>query len=184
MAFVVEDGTGIANANAYITEAFADTYHTDRLNAAWTDLTDQTFKEAAIIAASDYIDYRWDFIGRRKKNFEQQSLKWPRIGAFVQNENKEVLANQVPLQVQYATAEYALLAVTQSDTTGVLAELSPPLEIDDIGGKVIAKKEEVGPVKEETRYSGSFGLITLRPYPKADNLLRDLVLHGRNVVRG
>lgn len=184
MAFVVEDGTGIANANAYIDVAFADSYNTDRLNSTWTDLTDQTFKEAAIIAATDYIDYRWDFVGRRKRNFEQQSLKWPRIGAFIQNENKEIQANLVPLQVQYAACEYALQAVGQSDTAGVLAVLSPPPDIDSTGGKIIAKKEEVGPVKEETRYSGSFGLITLKPYPKADNYLRDLVLHGLKVARG
>jgi hypothetical protein len=184
MAFVVEDGTGISNANAYAAEAFVDSYHTDRLNAAWTSLTDSALKQAAIIKATDYIDYRWDFIGDRKKAFELQSLKWPRIGAWVQVDEKTLLANQVPLQVQNACAEYALLAVNLASAAGTLGDLAPALEVDDTGGKIIAKREKVGPVEEETKFSGSFGLITLRPYPAADNWLRDLVLHGRKVARG
>jgi hypothetical protein len=185
MAFIVEDGTGIANATAYVDVAFVDSYHTDRLNTAWTGLSDTALKQAAIIKATDYIDYRWDFIGDRKKAFELQSLKWPRIGAWVRVDEKELLSNQVPLVVQYACAEYALLAVTLAPTVGVdLGELAPALTVDETGGKIIAKREKVGPVEEETKFSGSFGLITLRPYPAADQWLRDVVLHGRKVARG
>ena len=184
MAFVVEDGTGIANATAYTDVAFVDEHHTDRLNAAWTALTDTTLKEGAIIKATDYIDYRWDFIGWRKKAIELQSLKWPRISAFVDRENKTLLANQVPLEVQRACAEYALQAVSLAEAAGTLGDLAPPPTIDDTAGKIIGIREKVGPVEEERKFSGSFGLITLRPYPTADNHLRQLVLHGRSVARG
>lgn len=183
MAFVLEDGSGIANANAYAAVAFVDGYHTDRLNTAWTDISDTTLKQAAIIKATDYIDYRWDFIGDRKKSFQLQSLKWPRIGAWVRVDEKELLSDQVPLVVQYACAEYALLAVTLAASEGTLGELAPALKVDETGGKIIAKREKVGPVEEELKFSGSFGLITLRPYPAADNWLRDIVLHGRKVAR-
>lgn len=183
MAFIVEDGTGIANATAYTDVAFVDEYHTDRLNTAWTDLSDTALKEAAIIKATDYIDFRWDFVGDRKKAFELQSLKWPRIGAYIQIDEKELLSNQVPLVVMRACAEYALLTVNLATTAGTLGELAPPLEVDDTGGKIIAKREKVGPVEEETKFSGSFGLITLRPYPAADYWLRDVVVTGRKVAR-
>lgn len=42
MAFVVEDGSGIANANAYITVAYADEYFSDRGNADWAGMADDT----------------------------------------------------------------------------------------------------------------------------------------------
>ena len=183
MAFVVEDGTGVINANAYILVAFADTYHTERLNTAWTELTDETFKEGAIIKATDYIDYRWDFIGKRKKALELQTLKWPRISAFVKRENKTLVPNQVPYDVERACAEYAILAVTLAAAADTLGELAPPPDIDDTGGKLIGKREKVGPVEEELKFSGSFGLFTLRPYPAADNYLRNVAFHGRPVVR-
>jgi hypothetical protein len=185
MAFVLEDGTGVANANAYIDVAFADSYHTDRFNIAWTDQDDQALMEAAIIKATDYLDYRWDFIGDRKKNIDLQPLKWPRIGAFIQVDNKELRPDQVPPQVENACAEYALLAVTLAANVGItLGELAPALTVDETGGKIIGRREVVGPIEEEFKFSGSFGLITLRPYPAADNWLRDVVLHGRKVARG
>ena len=183
MAFVLEDGTGIANANAYISEAFADTYHTDRFNTAWTSLTDSALKEAAIIKATDYLDFRWDFIGDRKKAFELQSLKWPRIDAFVERDQKVVQSNVVPLQVQYATAEYALRVINAATTAGTTGDLAPDLVIDESGGKITGRREKVGPLEEEFKFSGSFGLITLKPYPAADNILRDLLVSGRMLAR-
>lgn len=64
MAFIVEDGSGIINSNALTTVAFADEYHTDRVNDAWTG--DNTAKQAAIINATDYLTKRF---GRRFKGF-------------------------------------------------------------------------------------------------------------------
>jgi len=183
MAFVLEDGTGIANANAYIDVAFATTYHTDRFNTAWTDLTDTALQQAAIIKATDYLDYRWDYIGERKKAFELQSLKWPRIDAFVERDEKVVQSNVVPLQVQQATAEYALRAVLLASAAGTLGDLAPDPEIDRSASKITGRREKVGPLEEEFKFSGSFGLITLKPYPTADNMLRDLIVSGRKVAR-
>jgi hypothetical protein len=183
MPFVVEDGTGIANANAYTAVAFVDTFHADRANVTWTALSDNDLKQSAIVRATDYLDIRWTYIGDRKKAFELQSLAWPRIGAYINVDNKQLLANQVPLVVQNACAEYALLAVSLAETAGTLGDLAPPLTVDESGGKIIGRREKVGPIEEEFKFSGSFGLITLRPYPAADNWLKDVVLHGRKTVR-
>ncbi len=49
MTFVVEDGTGLANANAYIAVAFADSYFADRGIQKWADVTDASLKQQAIV---------------------------------------------------------------------------------------------------------------------------------------
>ena len=57
MAFIPEDGTGSATATSYIDVAYADEYFTDRTVTAWSSLTNPA-KQAALIAATDYIDFR------------------------------------------------------------------------------------------------------------------------------
>ena len=39
VAFIVEDGTNVENANAYVTLEYADAYFTDRGNDAWLAFT-------------------------------------------------------------------------------------------------------------------------------------------------
>jgi hypothetical protein len=57
MTMIVEDGSGIVNANALATEVFVDTYFNDRGIATWTGTT--TVKENAIIKATDYLNKRF-----------------------------------------------------------------------------------------------------------------------------
>ena len=51
MAFTLEDGSGVAGANAYIDAAYFRTHHTDRGNSAGADFIDNEV-EAGIIRAS------------------------------------------------------------------------------------------------------------------------------------
>ena len=39
VAFIVEDGTNVENANAYVTLEYADAYFTDRGNDSWLAFT-------------------------------------------------------------------------------------------------------------------------------------------------
>jgi hypothetical protein len=71
MTIVVEDGTGIFNANGYISLAYASEYLSLRgrsleNNWAGRSISD---KEAAIISATDYIESRWAPHFRGKKRF-------------------------------------------------------------------------------------------------------------------
>lgn len=78
MALIVEDGTGLAAAEAYASVAEADTYHTARgREATWTDL-DADVKERALRLATDYMQqaYRSLWAGTRKTT--AQALDWPR----------------------------------------------------------------------------------------------------------
>jgi len=66
MAFVVEDGSGVKNANSYATvQEFRD-YHTERGRDV-SGLTDDNI-QYALILATDYIDFRWGplFLGNRR----------------------------------------------------------------------------------------------------------------------
>jgi hypothetical protein len=108
MPLEVEDGTGLEDADAYISLEYADAYHLAQGNAAWAAEDDDAVKEAAIRRATVYIDntYRGDFSGT-KLNARSQALEWPRIDATDGN-GDDVDDDAVPREVEKATAEAAL----------------------------------------------------------------------------
>jgi hypothetical protein len=165
MAFVVEDGTGLANANALIDVAFADTYFADRGIVAWTGDT-ATVKQPAIVRATDYLANRFKFLGSPYN--EDQALPFPVVYC-------DETDPQMPVKMKQAVAEYALRALT--------AVLAPDPTTDATGGRVIEKMEKVGPLEERTKYSEAFSLFLFKPYPAADVLLRGLVDSSRRVIR-
>lgn len=170
MAFTVEDGTGLPDANAYITLEYFEEYHLDRGNSHATYTDDQV--RSAIIRATDYIDrrYRAAFVGLRQLN--TQLLEWPRVSAFYRDGR---WASGVPIEVRMATAEYAL--------RGLAETLAPDPEYSDSNALVTGKLEQAGPVKEETQYGGDGAVISFRKYPLADSLLKELVTKGTELLR-
>ena len=74
---IVEDGTGLAGANAYVSIEFADKYFSARKNEAWAGL-DSAAKEAVIIKATDYLEavYWGKWQGEKLK--ADQALAFPR----------------------------------------------------------------------------------------------------------
>lgn len=166
MAFTVEDGSGVANANSYCDVAFADSYFTDRAVAAWS-LLNSTAKQAALIAATDYIDSVWGSYFKGAQTSEAQSLQFPR-GAFT----------GIPETLKKATAEYALRASASS--------LAPDVDQDPSGYQVSRKMERVGPIEERTDFAflgpGSSRKI-LKSYPAADMLVRPLLRVSNRVIR-
>lgn len=158
MAFVVEDGTGLQASTAYIEVAFADDYFADRNVTLWSSYS-QLEKEAAIIAATDYVDARWGSLFKGQVIFLDQALLFPR-SAF----------DGIPTLLKKAVAEYALRAAS--------APLAPDPEQDPSGYQVSRKMEKVGPIEERTDFAfmgpGASRRI-LRSYPAADMLLHSLL---------
>ena len=77
ITLVKEDGTGLANANAYASAADGDAYHAGHLYAtAWTGATDDQ-KAAALVMATRLIDGQYQFNGLRSHS--DQGLQWPRV---------------------------------------------------------------------------------------------------------
>lgn len=68
MTHVVETGAGVVNANAYAGESYIRTYLRERGLATTWDAASVANRDAAIIAATQYIDIRWGprFLGRKE----------------------------------------------------------------------------------------------------------------------
>lgn len=162
MALIVEDGTGRADAESYISVADADTYHAARGATAWAGYSTSD-KEAALRRATEYMVqfYRLRWAGYRYTS--TQALDWPRAevpivdapsgyGSF----SAVYATNVVPVAVQRACAELALRSA--GGTT-----LAP-----DVAAQ--KKRTKVGPI--ETEYAD--GARQSSYYQAVEMLLRPL----------
>lgn len=173
MSIIVEDGSGLANSECYISVADADTYHSNRNNTAWASLS-TAIKEASLRKATDYMIgiYRLRWLGRRR--LTTQALDWPRVGVVLEDFGNvqfgsyglfQVSYTIVPNEIKNACAEFALRAST--------ANL-----VDDQTQKTI--EETVGPitVKYDTNSSQSIR------YPQIQSMLNVyLINHGNSAMR-
>jgi hypothetical protein len=157
MAFTVEDGTGVADANAYIDADYFAEYHGDR----GRDLTDYANPaiEAAIVKATDYIEQRFGRKFRGYKGMKEQGLEWPRIGAY--DDDGYAWSYIVPSQVQKATAEYALI-VLQLVWDELLPNPALPFARMDettgtatggASGQLVRTLDKVGSLEQEREYA-------------------------------
>jgi hypothetical protein len=133
MSLIVEDGTGLSNAESYCSVAYADTRHANNGMTVWTLLsTDE--KEQALRRATQYMlsAYRQRWTGYRVKVDPMQALDWPRYGVEV--DHFPVHFDTVPADIQNACADLALKAGA--------GDLAP-----DLSQGVI--REKVGPIETE-----------------------------------
>lgn len=136
----------------YGTLGDADAYHALRGNTAWGDAA-EVAREASLQRATDYIDGRyrmqtaggcWVSMFRGKRTAGRgQDLEWPRTGA-TDSEGSEIPDDEVPVEVEHATYEAALLELLNP---GSLSPIFDPSQL--------ITKEKVGPV--ETTYSDPTG---------------------------
>lgn len=191
MALTVEDGTGLVGADAYISVANADTYFLASANATWAAATDPD-KEVAIVKATRYMEKRFGTKWKGLIASSEQALGWPR--RYVYDERGTELADQVPVQIARACAEYAVQALINPlipETVYPIADGAPvPF------GRINRKVEKVGPIYEETYYSTS-GAHTSRvgsgsslvdgdkvvQYPEADFLIGPFLRNTKGVRR-
>lgn len=102
MAFVVEDGTGLSEANSYVSIAEADDFNADRGNVAWTG--DDAAKQAALVKATDYIEQSYGSRWRGEKLVDNQGLALPRD-----------FGTPLPRQLKQAVCVLALEAIAGTD---------------------------------------------------------------------
>ena len=145
MAFIVDDGTGLANANSLASVAEFNAYCSDRGIDISKFATD-TDKENALVLGADYLKtvYYDSWIGEKLK--ETQALPFPRV----------VSGDTIfPTDIKYANIELALKA---NDS-----EL-----LKDVGQRVI--KEKVSSLEvtyseysdEQQSYTNVYNLV--RPF--------------------
>jgi len=112
---IVEDGTGLVNAESYVSVADATVYHNNIGNAAWSALANDEIREQLLRKATAFMlqRYRSSWNGWRKTT--TQSLDWPR--SLVQIKDAVSLNYyddaSVPELVKNACSSLALRASTQ-----------------------------------------------------------------------
>ena len=84
--FIVEDGTGLKNANSYVSVEFADEYFSTRNIANWETYIPEN-KQKELIKATNYINYVFQWKGKKKT--QEQSLAFPRTD-LVDNDGYKV----------------------------------------------------------------------------------------------
>ena len=196
MAFLVEDGTGVAGANSFTTIQFFRDYFLDR-GIAGTDIG--TIPDASVqeilIRATDYIVKRFGTRFKGSRATSTQTLPFPRDGVLIDGD--EEAEDAVPDKIQQATVEYALRA------NNMTLAPDPPVPFDQTdasgniissGGVVQRKKEKVDVLEEDTTFSdvnSSYRRAGTRlaegwmipAYPAADLLLEAFLKSGGRVVR-
>lgn len=99
MALIVEDGTGIANANTYVTDAEYVAYAASR---GLTIGADETARERELISATDFLEkFRAQYQG--VKTVQTNPLQWPRRGAAI--DCFAIANNVIPEELKRAQME-------------------------------------------------------------------------------
>lgn len=163
VTITVEDGTVVAGANSLVSLEFADQYHEDRLNAAWTGETDDDKRKAALIRGTDYLERRF---GARLTGtkVEGAELCLPRENGY-DREGTELASDEVWIGIQQAIAEYALRALSGS--------LDPDpgySQSGEFSGPVKRIRKKVDVIEKETEYADR-AVSTSPRYPAADTLV-------------
>lgn len=107
----VEDGSGKANANSFLSLADAETFFEGyTFKADWTG-TDES-KTAALVQATGILDSQFEWKGRRTHP-DSQALQWPRTNVW--EGDRYVRFNEIPKAIRNATALLAM-AVLGNDS--------------------------------------------------------------------
>lgn len=127
MTIIVEDGTGLSNAESLVSVTYFKDYHSARGNASVAALTTAQSEEA-LRRASDYFlqTYRGRWQGERTTT--TQALDWPRVNVVV-DYYKSINDNEIPNDIKNAFSDLAFKAVS--------GEL-----LSDVSSQVIRQKVE------------------------------------------
>lgn len=153
MAFIVEDGTGLVDANSYVTVQEYRDYATDRGRDVTTEIDADI--QGYLVEATDYVDLSYTFKG--EPTFDIQALKFPRT---IDDEDVGV-----PLKIKYAVIEMAF-----SEAAGVSLFI-------DSEKNVTMKKEKVGPIETMYEYDTTATIYQSNAvrFPKADKYVKPYV---------
>lgn len=169
MALDVETGNGSSTAEAYLSVAEADAYHTRFGNAGWTG--DDSVKEVAIRKATRYLDARYGrrWLGQRTNS--GQALNWPR--SFIEDSDGFYLnANTIPQRLKDACAMMALAALTED----IYAD------IDADSGSKTKSEIVVGPIEISDEFVG--GAEAVKWYRLAEDLVAEYITTSGQITRG
>lgn len=114
VALVIEDGTGLANANTYISQADADAYIEKHLYGTPFSGATSANKDIALMMATRLIDDYFEFEG--KKVNDTQALEFPRYD-ITDRSGYLIQSSTLPTALVNATAEFAKWLIESDRTT-------------------------------------------------------------------
>lgn len=113
----LNETSGSATANSYVSLVEADDYMEAHIQAAdWSALDDER-KKAALVAATRELD-SFQYAGRRAT--QSQSLSWPRTGI---TDHDGYAVTGIPRRLKYAQIELAIYRLTEDERTASDFEL-------------------------------------------------------------
>lgn len=188
MALIVEDGTGKADAESYVSVADADTYVANYLggDANWDAAADAA-KEVALRKAQQYLDNRWQKRWRGERASDvyypgadvtvRQALEWPRY--ITDGGSPWWDSDEIPQPLINAQVELAVRALTTDLYPDVAASTVPP--------GIKSKSTKAGPVESSVEYHDTPAGVSAQAgapvFRKVDMLVRPLLQDGRRAVR-
>ena len=116
--FIVENGTGISNSNAYVTvaevDSYLDKYVTATTNPSWLGLTTVN-KQRVIQRSTLELDNKFRLRYKGIKAVFDQNLSWPRSNAF-DDSGHTVRWDIVPVPVKDSVSEICEVIAGGGDT--------------------------------------------------------------------
>ena len=170
--FVVEDGTGLANANSYLSLSDAnDFFALNSDSGGWSDFTDDQ-KEAGLVTATRYIDVTHAYVGEVTNR--DQKLQFPRRfhsrAFYGTNIRWHQVNNTVPQNIKDATCVLALSVITNNRLESVDAATNSNIQsigVDTL--RITYRNEATGTTADGASQSTSFVTTS------ADNFLKPFV---------
>lgn len=161
---IVEDGTGLTTANAYVTVAEADAYFA--ADASWADVED-SLKETYIMQATQAVDL---LFGERYMSYPSkydQALLFPRVG-FYNTQKQYIASNEVPKRLKNAVCEVAKVAQLGGN---ILPDRS-------LASTLISRSEELDGLKRSYTFAkdASPSNETLQGFYKVELMLAPLLM--------
>jgi len=169
IVIVVEDDTGLENANSYISADEFATYHLDR--GRDTDNYDAELVSAALVEGSSYADLRWGIRAKSRPLVGTQGLEFPR--AYLSDRYGNQVGG-VPSPWKEAVNIYALKYLE-----GVLY-VTPK---NNEASSLVGKKTVVGPITTEKRYNANYVAPAWLEFPHADRLAKQYTQPRGGVMR-
>lgn len=105
---IVENGSGVENANSYVSADYVENYMMLRNYTIWTTQSEYV-KRASIIKAMDYIDHLYNWKGVRK--FRDQNLAFPREN--IRDDEGFDVSGIIPVALKKAVCEAAFYVYNQ-----------------------------------------------------------------------
>lgn len=115
MTLIVEDGTGLADADSYVDIADIDDYAARFGKAAWASVTSSVDKEIKARLATQFVDNKYPIGGVSLT--ADQALMFPVTSLYVRGHH----VTGIPRQLKDAVCELAIIAVNTDLTDSVAA---------------------------------------------------------------